>query len=136
MFFPAPFPLYLFKQKKKPSMDQGKPLTTLGFLDIFYCLWTDFIIPRRDLFSVYIEDKKLRGSRLGEVRILHLFHSNFNRLLSYDLIEAINNLTNHSVLSTIPRNLTACITFIEMSLVLSTFIPFIFNNPSNLEAFL
>jgi hypothetical protein len=53
MFFPAPFPLYLFKQKKKPSMDQGKPLTTLGFLDIIYCPWTVFIFSGRDLFAVY-----------------------------------------------------------------------------------
>jgi hypothetical protein len=50
--FPVPSPLYHFKKKKKPSMDQGNPLTTLGFLDIFYCLWTIFIFPRRDLFAV------------------------------------------------------------------------------------
>ncbi|OPX00007.1 hypothetical protein B1A75_18155 [Geobacillus sp. LEMMY01] len=51
MFFPFPFPLYYFQQKKKPSKDQGKTLTTLGFLDIFYCPWTVFIFPGRDLFD-------------------------------------------------------------------------------------
>jgi len=45
--------LYHFQQKKKPSKDQGKTLTTLGFLDTFYCPWTVFIFPGRDLFSVY-----------------------------------------------------------------------------------
>jgi len=55
--FPVPSPLYHFKKKKKPSMDQGNPLTTLGFLDIFYCPWTDFIFPRRDLLAVYISIK-------------------------------------------------------------------------------
>jgi len=50
--FLSPFPLYLFKQKKKPSKDQGKTLTTLGFTDIFYCPWTVFIFPGRDLFAV------------------------------------------------------------------------------------
>jgi hypothetical protein len=38
---------------EKPSMDPGKTLATLGFMDNFYYLWTDFIIPRRDLFDVY-----------------------------------------------------------------------------------
>ena len=34
-------------------MNQGKTLTLLGFLDIIYCPWTDFIFPGRDLFDVY-----------------------------------------------------------------------------------
>jgi len=52
MFFPFPFPLYHFQQKKKPSKDQGNPLTTLGFLDTFYFPWTVFIFPGRDLLAV------------------------------------------------------------------------------------
>jgi hypothetical protein len=51
MFFPFPFPLYHFQQKKKPSKDQGNPPATLGFLDIFYYPWTVFIFPGRDLFD-------------------------------------------------------------------------------------
>jgi len=34
-------------------MNQGKTLTTLGFLDIFYFPWTDFIFPGRELLAVY-----------------------------------------------------------------------------------
>jgi len=37
---------------EKPSMDPGKTLATLGFMDIFYCPWTVFISPRRDLLAV------------------------------------------------------------------------------------
>jgi|HigsolmetaAR206D_1030411.scaffolds.fasta_scaffold10311_2 hypothetical protein len=49
---PQPFyPLPL--STEKPSMDPGKTLATLGFTDIFYCPWTVFIFPGRDLFSVY-----------------------------------------------------------------------------------
>jgi len=69
MFFPFPFPLYHFQQKKKPSKDQGKTLTTLGFLDIIYCPWTDFIFPGRDLFL---------GDIIGKETIAITF-------LSYDL---------------------------------------------------
>ena len=39
---------------KKPSMDPGKTLTMLGFLDIFYFTWTFYIFLRRDLLAVYI----------------------------------------------------------------------------------
>ena len=37
---------------EKPSMDQGKTLATLGFMDMIYYPWTDFIFPGRDLFAV------------------------------------------------------------------------------------
>jgi len=40
-------------------MNQGKTLTPLGFMDIFYFPWTDFIFPRRDLLAVYIESGEL-----------------------------------------------------------------------------
>jgi hypothetical protein len=44
MFFPFPFPLYHFQQKKKPSKDQGNPLPRSAS-------WTFFIFPGQFLFS-------------------------------------------------------------------------------------
>jgi hypothetical protein len=39
---------------EKPSMDPGKTLVILGFMDSFYCSWTDFIFSGRDLFDINI----------------------------------------------------------------------------------
>jgi hypothetical protein len=47
-FYPLPV------STEKPSMDPGKTLATLGFMDIFYSPWTVFIFPGRDLLAVYI----------------------------------------------------------------------------------
>ncbi|MEB3752611.1 hypothetical protein EP10_003526 [Geobacillus icigianus] len=49
---------------EKPSMDPGKTLTTLGFLDIFYCPWTVFIFSGRDLLAVYILGCELKSDSL------------------------------------------------------------------------
>jgi hypothetical protein len=41
---PIPYPLYHYQQKKKPSMDQGKPLPRSAS-------WTFFIVLQQFLFS-------------------------------------------------------------------------------------
>ncbi|RKO62566.1 hypothetical protein Cdeb_03199 [Caldibacillus debilis GB1] len=44
-------PLYSYQQKKKPSMDPGKTLTTLGFLDMIYWSLDRFYYPRTGFIS-------------------------------------------------------------------------------------
>jgi hypothetical protein len=45
----SPVPL---STKEKAQHGSRQPPATLGFLDIFYCSWTVFIFPGRDLFAV------------------------------------------------------------------------------------
>ena len=51
-FFPITLSPYPLSKRWSRTGDQAWILTPLGFLDIFYCPWTDFIFSGRDLFDV------------------------------------------------------------------------------------